>query len=142
MKRPRYSECLIISILKEAESGIPIAESCRKHGMSEATFYNWRSKYGDMYVSMMKRMKELEKENWRLKKGYTEEKLKTEIIQERWKKVLDPTRRKEMAQRAVKVRSVSIRLDCEAFTISETCYRYQDIALGGITPKHKLQIAA
>ncbi|MEJ1396926.1 MAG: transposase, partial [Candidatus Sedimenticola sp. (ex Thyasira tokunagai)] len=46
MKRSRYSESQIISILKEAESGIPVAELCRKHGMSDATFYNWRSKYG------------------------------------------------------------------------------------------------
>ena len=82
MKRSRYSESQIISILKEAESGIPVAELCRKHGMSDATFYNWRSKYGGMDVSMMKRMKELEEENRRLKKMYAEEKLKAEIIQE------------------------------------------------------------
>ena len=48
MKKSRYSESQIISILKEAESGIPVAELCRKHGMSDATFYNWRSKYGGM----------------------------------------------------------------------------------------------
>jgi len=82
MKRSRYSESQIISILKEAESGIPMAELCREHGMSDATFYNWRPKYGGMDVSMMKRMKELEEENRRLKKMYAEEKLKAEIIQE------------------------------------------------------------
>lgn len=82
MKKSRYSESQIISILKEAESGIPVAELCRKHGMSDATFYNWRSKYGGMDASMMKRMKELEEENRRLKKMYAEERLKTEIVQE------------------------------------------------------------
>jgi len=82
MKKSRYSESQIISILKEAENGIPVAELCRKHGMSDATFYNWRSKYWGMDVSMMKRMKELEEENRRLKKMYAEERLKAEIIQE------------------------------------------------------------
>ena len=82
MKKSRFTESQIIGILKEAESGVPVAELCRTHGMSDATFYNWRSKYGGMDVSMMKRMKELEEENRRLKKMYAEERLKAEIIQE------------------------------------------------------------
>ena len=82
MKKSRFTESQIISILKEAESGVPVAELCRKHGMSDATFYNWRSKYGGMDASMMKRMKELEEENRRLKKMYAEERLKAEIVQE------------------------------------------------------------
>lgn len=82
MKKSRYSESQILSILKEAEPGIPVAELCRKHGMSDATFYNWRAKYGGMDVSMMKRMKELEAENRRLKKMYAEERLKAEIRKE------------------------------------------------------------
>ena len=82
MKKSRYSESQIISILKEAENGVPVADLCRKHGMSDASFYNWRAKYGGMDVSMMKRMKELEAENWRLKKMYAEERLKAEIAQE------------------------------------------------------------
>ncbi len=61
---------------------MPVTELCRTHGMSDATFYNWRVKYGGMDVSMMKRMKELEEENRRLKKMYAEERLKAEIIQE------------------------------------------------------------
>jgi len=82
MKKSRYTESQIIGILKEAESGVPVTELCRTHGMSDATFYNWRAKYGGMDVSMMKRMKELEEENRRLKKMYAEERLKSEIIQE------------------------------------------------------------
>ena len=82
MKKSRYSESQIISILKEAENGVPVAELCRKHGMSDATFHNWRSKYGGMDISMLSRMKELEEENRRLKKMYAEEHLKAEIVQE------------------------------------------------------------
>jgi len=82
MKKPRFKESQIFQVLKEAEAGVPIAELCRKHGMSNASFYKWRAKYGGMDVSSMKRMKELEDENARLKKMYAEEKLKAEIISE------------------------------------------------------------
>ena len=82
MKRSRFSDTQILAILKQAESGIPIPQLCREHGISSATFYNWRSKYGGMDVSLMKRLKELEAENRRLKKMYAEERLKAEIVQE------------------------------------------------------------
>jgi len=82
MKKPRYSESQLFQILKEAEAGIPVPELCRKHGMSNASFYKWRAKYGGMDVSSMKRMKELEEESARLKKMYAEEKLKADIVAE------------------------------------------------------------
>ncbi len=82
MKRSKYSDSQIIAILNENEAGVPVADLCRKHGMSDATFYNWRAKFGGMDVSMMKRMKELEEENRRLKKMYAEERLKAEIVTE------------------------------------------------------------
>jgi putative transposase len=82
MKKARFKDSQIIAILKQAQGGCPIPELCREHGMSSATFYNWRSKYGGMDTSMMSRMKELEEENRRLKKMYAEERLKSEIIQE------------------------------------------------------------
>lgn len=68
MKKSKYSDSQILAILKQKESGIPVPELCREHGMSSATFYKWRSKYGGMDASLMKRMKELEEENRRLKK--------------------------------------------------------------------------
>ena len=72
-----------MSILKQAESGTPVAALCREHGMSNATFYKWRAKYGgNVDTSLMARLKELEAENTRLKKMYAEERLKAEIIQE------------------------------------------------------------
>ena len=82
MKQSRYSDSQIMSILKQAESGIPVPALCREHGMSSATFYKWRAKYGGMDTSMIARVKELEAENARLKKMYAEEKLEAQIIQE------------------------------------------------------------
>ncbi len=82
MKTSRFSDTQILSILKQAEGGVPVPKLCREHGISRATFYNWRSKYGGMDASLMKRLKELEAENRRLKKMYAEERLKAEIVQE------------------------------------------------------------
>jgi putative transposase len=82
MKTSRFSDAQIIAILKQAESGSPVPELCREHGISSATFYKWRSKFGGMDASLMARLKELEEENRRLKKMYAEERLKAEIISE------------------------------------------------------------
>lgn len=82
MRKSRYSDSQILAILKQNESGVPVAELCREHGMSSAQFYKWRSKFGGMDASMMKRLKELEDENRRLKKMYAEERLKAELRQE------------------------------------------------------------
>ena len=68
MKRSRHSEEQIVAILKEHEAGVKTADLCRKHGISEQTFYNWKAKYGGMEVSEAKRLKGLESENTRLKK--------------------------------------------------------------------------
>jgi len=68
MKRSRYTEEQIIGILKEHQAGLSAAELCRKHGISDATFYKWRSKFGGMEVSEAKRLKSLEEENAKLKK--------------------------------------------------------------------------
>ena len=82
MKTSRFTDSQIIAILKQAEAGTPVPELCREHGMSSATFYKWRAKYGGMDVGMMTRMKELEAETARLKKMYAEERLKAEILKE------------------------------------------------------------
>jgi putative transposase len=71
-----------LAILKQNEAGARVADLCREHSMSEATFYNWRAKYGGMDASLMRRMKELEDENRRLKKMYAEERLVSEIRKE------------------------------------------------------------
>jgi len=82
MRKSRFGDSQIMAILKQAESGVPVADLCREHGMSSGLFYQWRSKYGGMDASMMKRLKELEAENARLKKMYAEERIKAELRQE------------------------------------------------------------
>lgn len=82
MKKSKFSNSEIMSILKQSEAGIPVPEICREHCISSATFYKWRSKYGGMDLPMITRLKELEQENTRLKKMYAEEKLKAEILKE------------------------------------------------------------
>ena len=82
MKTSRKSDSQIMQILNQAQVGTPVSELCREHGMSSATFYKWRAKYGGMDTSMISRLKELEAENARLKKMYADERLKAMIAQE------------------------------------------------------------
>jgi len=82
MKKSRFTDSQILVILKAAEDGQPVPVLCREHGMSSASFYKWRAKYGGMDASLMKRMKELEDENRRLKKMYAEERLISEVRKE------------------------------------------------------------
>ena len=72
MKESRFSESQIVAILKEVESGLKVDQVCRNHGINSATYYNWKSKYGGMEASDVKRLKSLEEENSRLKKMYAE----------------------------------------------------------------------
>ena len=82
MKKSKFTDSQILSILKQAEGGTGVPDLCREHVISSATFYKWRAKYGGMDASMMSRLKELEAENSRLKKMYAEERLKAEILKE------------------------------------------------------------
>ena len=82
MKKTRFSEAQIIGILRQAEGGVPVPDLCREHGMSSASFYKWRAKYGGMDASMISQMKALEDENRRLKKMYAEMSMQTELLKE------------------------------------------------------------
>lgn len=88
MKKSRFTDSQIIEAIKRAEAGLAVPALCRELGISSATFYTWRSKFGGMDVSMMSRMKELEAENARLRKMYVEEKLKAELraeaLEKKW----------------------------------------------------------
>ena len=87
MKRSKFTESQIFNILKESETGISVVDICRKHGIGNATFYKWRAKYGGMDASMMKRLKELEDENQRLKRMYANAAMDNEILKETLKKL-------------------------------------------------------
>ena len=82
MKKSRFTDSQIAEALKRVEAGLAVPELCREMGISSATFYKWRAKYGGMDASLMARMKELEEENRRLRKMYVEEKLKAEVVAE------------------------------------------------------------
>ena len=82
MKTSRYTEPQILSILRQAEGGMPVAELCRAHGMSNASFYKWRAKYGGMDAAMIAQTKAIEEENRRLKKMFAELSMQNELLKE------------------------------------------------------------
>ena len=82
MKKSRFSEQQIAFVLRQAEEGTPVAEVCRKAGISEASFYAWRKKYGGLMPSEMKRLKQLEEENQRLKRLVADLSLDKEMLQD------------------------------------------------------------
>ena len=82
MRTSRYSDSQIMAILKQAEAGTPVPDLCREHGMSSASFYKWRAKFGGMDASLMSRLKELEDENRRLKKMYADVQLQADVFKE------------------------------------------------------------
>ncbi len=82
MKKSKFSESQIVAILKEGESGVPVAEIVRKHGISAATYYKWKAKYAGVEVSDLKRMRELEAENAKLKRMYADLALENTAIKD------------------------------------------------------------
>jgi putative transposase len=82
MKKSRFTETQIVSILKEYDGGRTVAELCREHGISQPTFYNWKSKYGGLDASQLKRIKELEEENSKLKRMYADVSLQRDALKD------------------------------------------------------------
>jgi putative transposase len=82
MKRSRFTESQIVAVLKEGEAGMPVAELCRNHGVSDATYYQWKSKYSGVQVSELTRLRELEAENAKLKRMYADLALENAAIKD------------------------------------------------------------
>jgi len=82
MKKSKFSESKIISILNEHEKGRPVVEVCREYGVSQPTFYNWKSKYGGMSASQLKKLKELEAENRKLKQMYADVSIQRDALKD------------------------------------------------------------
>ena len=82
MKMTRFSEPQILAILRQSEGGVPVAELCREHGMSTASFYKWRAKYGGMDASMISQMKSLEDENRRLKRMFADLSMQADLLKD------------------------------------------------------------
>ena len=82
MRKSKFSETQIVAMLKDAESGVPVADLLRKHGVSKATFFKWRSKYGGATISDVKRLRELETENAKLKRMYADLALENAAIKD------------------------------------------------------------
>jgi len=82
MKNGRYSDAQIMAVLKQAEGGVPVSELCREHGMSSASFYKWRAKFGGMDASLMSEMKDMAEENRRLKRMYAEMSMQNDLLKE------------------------------------------------------------
>jgi putative transposase len=82
MKKSRFTETQIVSILKEADTGVKVADLCRQHGISQPTYYNWKSKYGGLSVSELKRIKELEAEHSKLKRMYADLAMENDALKE------------------------------------------------------------
>jgi len=82
MKKSRFTDAQILAILKQGEGGVPVADLCREHGISNATFYNWRSKFGGMDASLLSDMRSMADENRRLKKMYAEMAMQNELLKD------------------------------------------------------------
>ncbi|MDW9689111.1 IS3 family transposase [Sinorhizobium meliloti] len=125
MKKQRFTEEQIIAVLKEQEAGAKAADLCRKHGISEATFYNWKAKYGGMEVSEAKRLKALEEENAKLKKLLAEQMLDAAALRELLAKMVGPAAKREAVAHLKAVMGLSERRACQIISADRKMVRYR-----------------
>ncbi|MFS8115799.1 IS3 family transposase [Rhizobium jaguaris] len=126
MKKQRFTEEQIIAVLKEQEAGVKVADLCRKYGISDATFYNWKAKYGGMEVSEAKRLKALEEENAKLKKLLAEQMLDAAALRELlFKKMVGPAAKREAVMHLKAVMGLSERRACQIISADRKMVRYR-----------------
>ncbi|WP_316203118.1 IS3 family transposase [Bradyrhizobium sp. SZCCHNRI30512] len=126
MKRSRFTEEQIIGILKEHEAGVPVADLCRKHGVSDASIYKWKAKFGGMDVSEAKRLKTLEDENTRLKRLLADAMLDNAALKDLpGKEVVTPAAKRKAVAHLVDVHGMSERRACKAIGFCRMTVRYQ-----------------
>ncbi|KAB1112942.1 IS3 family transposase [Neorhizobium galegae] len=140
MKKQRFTEEQIIAVLKEQEAGAKVADLCRKHGISEATFYNWKAKYGGMEVSEAKRLKALEDENARLKKLLAEQMLDAAALRELLgKKMVGPAAKRDAVTHLKAMMGLSERRACQIISADRKMIRYRSCRPPDVALRAKLR---
>ena len=126
MRRSRFTESQILKVIKEVEAGRKVVDVCREHDISDATYYNWKAKYGGMQLSDVKRLKALDEENRRLKQMYADLSIKHEALRDVVeKKALRSAERRELVGYVQAEHDLSLRSACEIVGISRSVYHYQ-----------------
>ncbi|QNQ41347.1 IS3 family transposase [Brucella intermedia] len=126
MKKQRFTEERIIAVLKEQEAGMKVADLCRKYGISDATFYNWKAKYGGMEVSEAKRLKALEEENAKLKKLLAEQMLDAAALRELLsQKMVGPAAKRDAVAHLKDIMGLSERRACQIVSADRKMIRYR-----------------
>ena len=143
MKRSRFTEEQIIALLREQEAGLATVEVCRKHGISTATFYAWKAKYGGLEVSQARKLKALEDENARLKKLLAEAMLDVAVLRDvTAKKVVTPVARREAVAHAWAAFDLSERRACAILGFDRTSVRYGSSRGGDADLRRRLRALA
>ncbi|MEL6626942.1 MAG: IS3 family transposase [Bacteroidota bacterium] len=126
MKKSRFTESQVVKILNQHEAGMKVSDLCKEHGISQGTFYNWKNKYGGMDASMIKRLKELEEENRKLKQMYADLSLENHAMKDLIeKKPLSPDQKRSSVDYLRSEHGLSLRKSCKILKLSSSVYYYQ-----------------
>ena len=125
IRKARFTEHQIIAVLKSVEAGRTVKDVCREAGISEASYYNWKAKFGGMEASDIKKMKDLEDENRRLKQMFADLSLECRALKDVIEKALKPAIKRELVSYLTAQFAMSLRQACRILSLSRTVFRYQ-----------------